>query len=67
MGLPITEAPPRTWLARLGYPDPAATIAVLDDGLGEVRLQPTAARVSSLSGLRTRVTHRYQYLGHRLV
>lgn len=45
VGLPITDAPLRTWLARLGYPDLAATIAALDDGLGEVRLQAAAAHV----------------------
>jgi hypothetical protein len=45
VGLRIADAPLRTWLARLGYPDPAATIAVLDNGLGEVRLQPKAAHV----------------------
>ncbi|WP_117208733.1 hypothetical protein [Allorhizocola rhizosphaerae] len=43
VGLRITDAPLRTWLARLGYPDPAATIATLDDGLGEVRLKPVVA------------------------
>lgn len=45
VGLRITDEPLRGWLSRLGYPDPEATIATLDNGSGEVRLQPAAAQV----------------------
>ena len=46
VGAPITDPAVHALLERLGFADPAGTVAALDDGLGEVRLQPAAARVT---------------------
>lgn len=45
LGLRTTDPPLRDLLRVLGYPDPAATVAALDEGIGEVRLTSPVSNV----------------------
>jgi hypothetical protein len=45
VGLRTTDPPLLALLQRLGYPDPAATVAELDEGIGEVRLKSPVSNV----------------------
>jgi hypothetical protein len=45
LGLRITDPPLAAFLERIGHPDPAASIAALDEGKREVRLRSPVARV----------------------
>ncbi len=45
VGLRLTDQPLRELLAQLGFADPQAAVAALDDGTGEVRLQSEHANI----------------------